>query len=158
MKTQKECVFSVITGLFEVNGKFSPSKTDLQQIYEIVTDEIAAGSVAFSDEAKAKYSTRDLIRKDYVPGMVSNWIRKDLRLNGGEKYETKNPGSRAGSGDDVLKNLKALKAQHPEHADDIDVEIAKRVAELGLTKVKTVEVNYDLLTPELRTMLGLPVE
>ena len=88
--------------------------------------------------------------------MVSNWIRKDLRLNGGEKYETKNPGSRAGQGDDQLKNLKALKAQHPEHATEIDVEIAKRVAELGLAKKKnTVTVDLDKIPAELRAQLGL---
>ena len=156
MKTQKECVFGIITELFgEVNGVFKPSKEQLKEIYELVTDDLAAGNAAFSAEAAAKYSTRDLIRKDYVPGMVSNWIRKDLRLNGGEKYETKNPGSRAGQGDEQLKNLKALKAQHPEHSDEIDVEIAKRVAELGLAKKKVVEVDYDLIPEELRSKLGL---
>jgi hypothetical protein len=156
MKTQKECVFGVISGLVgEVTGVFKPNKEQLKEIYEMVTDDIVAGNVNFSDDAKAKYNTRDLIRKDYVPGMVSNWIRKDLRLNGGEKYETKNPGSRAGQGDEQLKNLKALKAQHPEHAESIDVEIAKRVLELGLAKKKTVEVDYDLIPAELRAQLGL---
>jgi hypothetical protein len=156
MKTQKECVFGAIVQLFGFDGGvFKPTKEQLKEIYELVTDDLAAGNAAFSDDAKAKYSTRDLIRKEYVPGMVSNWIRKDLRLNGGEKYETKNPGSRAGQGDEQLKNLKALKAQHPEHAAEIDVEIEKRVAELGLAKKKQVVVDYDLIPEELRSKLGL---
>src|SRR5665213_1962213 len=121
MKTQKECVFTIIESMDVGTGKFVPTKPQLQQIYEYVALELHEGRAFLKPESRIKYATLESLRKDYVPGMVSNWIRKDLRLNGGEKYETKNPGSRAGQGDDQLKNLKALKAQHPEHADEIDV-------------------------------------
>src|SRR5665213_3227929 len=99
MLTQKECVYSAITGLF--GGEYSSEavkldKDMLKEVYECVTEQIVLGNCAFSDDAKLKYSTPELIRTKYVPGMVSNWIRKDTRLNGGEPYVIKNPGSRAG--------------------------------------------------------------
>jgi len=153
MQTQKACVFAVCESMDCGNGKFSPSKEQLKEIYEMVTASIVSGETAFSDEAKAKYSTPELIRTKYVPGMVSNWLRKDLRLNGGEKYETKNPGSRAGSGDEQLKNLKALKSLHPEHSAAIDEQIAVRLAEIA--PKKTVTVDLDKIPEALRAQLGL---
>ena len=55
-----------------------------------------------------KYSTIEKMRS-YASGLVNNWFRKDIRLNGGMKYEVKNPGSRQGAGDQQLKALKTLR-------------------------------------------------
>src|SRR5665213_2102450 len=151
MLTQKECVFQACADYGFDCGEFKPSKDQLKTIYQLVTDSIVNGETAFSDEAKLKYNTPELIRTKYVPGMVSNWIRKDTRLNGGDVYVAKNPGSRAGSGDEQLKNLKALKSLHPEHSEAIDVEIQARLAELGKNKpVKQVVVDYDKIPEDLR--------
>jgi hypothetical protein len=138
-------------------GKFSPTKEQLQVIYEMVADSIVRGETAFSDEAKLKYNTPELIRSKYVPGMVSNWLRKDTRLNGGEVYVTKDPGSRAGQGDEVLKNLKALRATLTEsaHIAAVDSEIESRKLVLAAAKVKSVEVDLAKIPESLRAKLGL---
>src|SRR5665213_1033369 len=148
MLTQKESVFQACAGFGFDCGEFKPTKDQLQNIYQCVTDSIVNGQTAFSDEAKLKYSTSELIRTKYVPGMVSNWLRKDVRLNGGEPYVTKSPGSRAGSGDEQLKNLKALKSLHPEHSEAIDEQIAVRLKELNVGKAKSVEVDMSKI-PDL---------
>ena len=156
MQTQKECVYGIVcavTNLELGTSKAEPTKEQLQQIYEMVTTEIVAGNVNYDFET-AKNKTPEDIRAKYVPGMVSNWLRKDLRLNGGEKYETKNPGSRMGSGDEQLKNLKALKSLHPEHSEAIDEQIAVRLKELNVSK-KVVEVDMSKIPDDLKNKLGL---
>ncbi len=154
--SQKQSVFvAVCTVLNEqgINRKVELTKDQRKQVIEIVTESIVANETEFSAEAKVKYSTKDDV-KGYVNGMVSNWLRKDLRLNGGSKYETKNPGSRAGSGDEVLKNLKALKLTltDADHVKAVDDEIAKRTAELAATK-KTVTIDFDKIPEGLRHLI-----
>lgn len=158
MQSQKQSVFVAVCQTLNLelgfSGKVELTKEQRKQVIEMVTDSIQAGETEFSAEAKVKYATRDDV-KGYVNGMVSNWLRKDLRLNGGEKYETKNPGSRAGSGDEVLKNLKALKATLTDdaHKKAVDEEIAKRTAELAAAKAKTVTINLDKIPESLRHLI-----
>lgn len=157
VKNQKEGVFSAIVELFGFSGgKFVPTKDQRKELIECVTEGIMSGFIEFSEEAKAKYVTKDDVR-GYVNGMVSNWLRKDVRLNGGEKYVTKNPGSRAGQGDEVLKNLKALRTTLTEadHIAAVDLEIEARTAELAKSKAKTVTIDMDKIPAELRAQLGL---
>lgn len=155
MQSQKQSVYAAVCSVLaigDVNELVKLTKEQRGAVIEMVTTSIIDGSTEFSAEAKVKYATRDDV-KGYVNGMVSNWLRKDTRLNGGAKYETKNPGSRAGSGDEVLKNLKALRAQHPEHAEAIDVEITKRIAEIAATKAKTVTIDIDKIPEGLRHLI-----
>lgn len=98
--------------------------------------------------------------KNYVSGLISNWVRKDPRLNGDTKYEPKNPGSRAGQGDDTLKTLRALKKQYAgtDKESAIDSSIATRVAEIKASKgtdVVLTEEQLSKLSPELRAELGI---
>lgn len=127
-----------------------------KDIISIVTAGIIAKEVEFSDEARAKHCDEAKV-KTYVNGLVNNWHRKDTRFNGGEKYVAKNPGSRAGSGDQVLKNLKALRSTRTDEAElaAIDEAIAKRTAEVGEEKAKKVTVDLDKIPAELRTLLGV---
>ena len=127
-----------------------------KDVVSIVTAGILSKDVEFSDEARAKYSDEAKVRT-YVNGLVNNWHRKDVRFNGGEKYVAKNPGSRAGSGDTVLKNLKALRSTRTDEAElaAIDEAIAKRTAEVGEEKAKKVTVDLDKIPAELRELLGV---
>lgn len=158
MKSQKEAVFNAIVELFGHDGQsaFEATKEQRAQIIEMVTTGISNGTVEFSADAKAKYDTEAKV-KGYVSGMVSNWLRKDTRLNGGEKYVTKNPGSRAGAGDEVLKNLKAFKTTLGDDEAAIaavDAEIEKRQAFLKSQKQKEVKINIDLLPEELKHLVN----
>lgn len=155
--SQKQSVYvnvCLVLGEENINRKVELNKDQRGKVIELVTDSILEGSTEFSAEAKAKYATRDDV-KGYVNGMVSNWLRKDLRLNGGTKYETKNPGSGAGRGDAVLKNLKALRTtlSDKDHIEAVDEEIAKRTAELTEAKAKTVTINVDKIPEALRHLI-----
>jgi hypothetical protein len=158
MQSQKQSVFVAVCSVLNLGadhkGQVELTKEQRKSVIEMVTESIMAGDTEFSAEAKAKYKTREDV-KGYVNGMVSNWLRKDIRLNDGKKYETKNPGSRAGSGDEVLKNLKALRGTltDPDHIEAVDQSIAERQAEIAAAKAKTVTINADLIPEALRHLI-----
>ncbi len=160
--SQKECVFAAVTALLEEQGRkheldskqpITLSKTDRATVVSMVV--AARSEMQLSAEADAKFDTEPKF-KDYVVGLVNNWLRKDTRLNGGSKYETKNPGSRAGQGDDIMKSLKALRAtvaDKPEQAALVDIEITKRAAEIQASKAKPTTINIDALPEHLRHLV-----
>ena len=94
-----------------------------------------------SNELDRSYSDTEL--KSYVSGLQSNWIRKDSRLNGAVKYSPKNPGSRAGSGDDQLKALRALLSQTTDETERTEIQgyIDARLTELKKSKAPTISVE-----------------
>ncbi len=149
---QKEAVFAAIVSVtgFVGDGVLAITKEQRAQVNAILFESFRAGKIALDRE----YTDSDL--KSYVSGLQSNWIRKDKRLNGGMKYEPKNPGSRAGSTDEQLKAIRALKGQtpkdHPHYADIVEAETA-RMSEIAATKVqKTVDLTA--LPEALRTKFG----
>jgi hypothetical protein len=83
--------------------------------------------------------------------LVNNWVRKDTRLNGGTKYIPTNPGSRTGSGDEKLKNLRILLTMVPDDVKPaVQVEIDKRVEEL---KPKAQDINLEMIPENLRHLV-----
>ena len=157
MKKQNDAVFAAVCAVLGAESFFEAVKLDSdqrKQVVEIVAKGIFNKEVDFSDEAWAKHNTFEKVRS-YTVGMVSNHLRKDKRLNGGEKYEIKNPGSRASQGDAVLKNMKALRATltDPEHIAAVDTAIAEREAELKATKSKQVTIDVDKIPHELRHLI-----
>lgn len=134
------------------------SKEIRASIIGAVTSAILAGEVVMSADGLAKYDTEDKMR-GYVSGLVSNWFRKDSRLNGNVKYEIKNPGSRAGAGDSqmkALKDLRAAKADDEAAVKVIDEAIEKRKNELKATKtVEITEETIAALPEDVRAKLGL---
>jgi hypothetical protein len=112
--TQKEAVYSAVQAFLQENDReheldsalpINLSKTDKQTVVSMVC--AASDMMELSTEATTKFDTPQKL-KTYVIGLVNNWLRKDTRLNGGSKYITKNPGSRAGTGDEQIRALKAL--------------------------------------------------
>ena len=127
-------------------------------IIACVTNGLLSGEVEMSAEGKAKYDTEGKMR-GYVSGLVSNWFRKDTRLNGNVKHTVKNPGSRAGAGDEQIKALKLLrevKADDAEAVAEIDKAIERRRAELKPTRsVELTDEQIALLPADLRAKLSL---
>lgn len=123
------------------------------EIISVVTGWFTAGEVDLSDSARAKYDTEEKI-KGYVGGLVSNWHRKDTRLNGGVAYTPKNPGSRAGQGDAQIKELRKLLSMHKGTKQEAEIQrfIDARLTQLKADKVKTVEIDTDLLPEELQDL------
>jgi hypothetical protein len=154
--SQKEAVFNAVV---EVLGDFSGvaelSTEQRKEVINSLMSGFASGTVELSAEASAKYDTEAKL-KSYTQGLVSNWLRKDPRLNGGSKYQTKNPGSRAGSGDETVKALRVLRSTLTD-ADaiaEVDSEIATRIAAFKASKMAKVEINTDLIPENLRHLVN----
>ena len=103
--SQKEAVYQAVCNVTGHNGDGAVSITKEQRAQ--VNGILFEGFRAQTIELDREYSDSDL--RGYVSGLQSNWLRKDLRLNGGTKYVAKNPGSRAGSTDKELQAMRALR-------------------------------------------------
>jgi hypothetical protein len=153
---QKSAVFAAISMVLSAAGiEFNEGENVAEHMTKERRAEVNAilfqGFRAGDIELDREYSDTDL--KAYVSGLQSNWIRKDKRLNGNTIYVAKNPGSRAGSGDSQLKNMKLLLATlTPGTPDYIEVEqcIAVRTTEVATAKAKTVTVDFSALPAHLR--------
>ena len=161
--SQKQAVYEAVTTILTEN---KVSFEDGQNAAELLTKEMRAEVVALVSQGMMQGEVdiaddkrnEDYI-KGYTPSLVSNHLNKDTRLNGGSKYVTKNPGSRAGSGDAQLKALRGLKATltasnaSEKEIAEIDGHIEDRLKAIAAAKpakVKTVKVNFDDLPEELR--------
>lgn len=154
---QREAVFkAVIAVMGEQDGAYNPTTEQRADIISHVAEGLSNGSVDFSESAQAKYNTPEKVRS-YTSGLVSNWLRKDPELNGGVKYTPKNPGSRTGSQDPEIKNLKLLIKSgtlSDEQAKIAQDRIDQRVAQIKAEKNK-VEIDMDAIPADLREELGL---
>lgn len=158
MLNQKTAVFNTVCqvlGQDSFDGAVELTKEQRQQVIAIVAEGFYNGEVELSQNAAEKYDTIEKL-KGYSNGLVSNWLRKDTRLNGGSKYEAKNPGSRAGSGDKVVRELKRLRSTltDPSQIATVDQEIEKRLEAIKVEKAKKVEINADLLPEDLRALVS----
>ena len=159
--TQKESVFLAICEVFGATEFTSTqaitlSKEEKAKVNSIVTTSIMMNETDFSAEARTKYPTEDKV-SGYVSGMITNWLKKDTRLNGDVKYTAKNPGSRAGQGDSVLKELKKLASvtTEPEYKLAIDEAINQRRAEIAKEKTSEVVIDVSKIPADLASKLGL---
>lgn len=156
--TQREAVYNAITGVLAEHGVNFESGQDVSavmtkefrgQVNEVLFMGFRSGTIEISKEFD------DSALKAYASSLQSNWIRKDPRLNGGTKYVAKNPGSRAGSGDESLKAMRALlKTLTPGTEDYTEVEthISKRVSEISIAKAPKIDLSA--LPEALRNKFG----
>src|ERR1044072_6188433 len=103
---QKEGVVAAIVSVLggEISGKVSLNDHQQDEVERMLVHGFMTGQI----EIKGGRDETNLNK--CVPGLINNWLRKDTRLNGGDEYVTKRPGSRAGAGDEQLKAMKALLA------------------------------------------------
>ncbi len=152
--SQKSAVYNAITSVLKENGVHFEDGMNIQgvmsrefrgQVNAILIEGFKSGGI----ELDREYGDSEL--KAYVSGLQSNWLRKDKRFNGGTQYVAKNPGSRAGSSDPQLKNLRALRSTLTDPSDiaEVDAHIEKRLSEISVAKVKTT-VDYSALPAELQ--------
>ncbi len=132
---------------------FSQIKEIRSKVAMIVVAGLAAGTIT----CDASFDEAGL--KKYVPGLVNNWYRKDTRLNGGSKYETQNPGSRAGTGNVQVKELKKLYAA--QKAANVDEEMLSAIQEaidsqIAASKTtKEVKIDFSKIPSHLIETLGI---
>ena len=145
MMNQKEAVYTAVVNVTEFNGEGQclPSKEQKAQISAILIEGFKTNQITL----EVAFNDTDL--KSYVSGLLSNWLRKDTRLNGGLKYQAKNPGSRAGSSDPQLKAMMTLFSTLTDESEKKEVMtyIEARKAELNVAKVKVID--YSALPADL---------
>lgn len=147
---QSDAVVQAVKNITGYSGEGAATLTSEQakQVREVLFEGFKNGSIQLSDEKRAEGA--DAIWK-YIPGLINNHMRKDKRLNGNTKYTPKNPGSRAGSGDPQIVNLKKLLSTFTpgtEAHTEVLGYIEARQAELQATK-QAVSVDFSALPPEL---------
>jgi hypothetical protein len=165
--TQKETVFTAVIAIVKpVDNRVNMKGEQKKEAHKTIAAALHVDrAILLSKESSEKYPTADDLAKKYVPGLLNNWLRKDTRLNGGTIYKIKNPGSRAGAGDEKIKEMNKLMTQFqidPEKfADKIPIlqkAIDVRKAEIAKEKAKTVKIDLSVLPEELLNELDLNSE
>lgn len=158
-QSQKEAVFTAVSSVISENNL---SVSEGQPFSEVLNRELRAqvtnilqeGFTSGSVELEKTFESESALRT-YCSGLLSNWLRKDTRLNGGMKYQPANPGSRLGNSDPSIKAMRALlnsgKITTDEDRSEIEGLITSRLAEIGASKAASVTVNYDALPESLRS-------
>lgn len=149
MVKQKDAVFQAVCavrGSTEFSAPVELTKEERAQVQTALVAGFQDGSIAFQGDA-----TDSTKLASYVSGLVSNWLRKDRRLNGNVAYVAKNPGTRTGSGDESLKAMRTLlgATTDAEARAEIQAEIDKRVSELKPKKT----INTSALPESLRHLV-----
>jgi hypothetical protein len=146
MVKQKDAVYSAVCevrGTTEFSEAAELTKEERSTVQTALLEGFKSGDIAYQGDVSdsAKLSS-------YVSGLVSNWLRKDRRLNGNVAYVAKNPGTRTGAGDEALKAMRLLLSATSEDEArlEIQAEIDRRVAELKPKKT----INVDALPENLR--------
>jgi hypothetical protein len=147
---QKEAVYSAIQSVLTESGQSisdnspvaeSLSSNARQQVANILVEGFNSGSI----ELNTKFGDDSKLRT-YVSGLISNWLRKDTRLNGGVKYTpAQSNGSRRGSTDPQIKALRQLMASgaltSAEDIEEVQKAINTRMAEIAPEKKPQVDFN-----------------
>lgn len=129
---QKEAVFEVIKeirrGEVDTDTPVVLTKQEKQVAAQKLFEGFKKGKVAYNHEMP---SDDKLLL--YISGLVSNWLRKDKRLNGQRTYQPQRPGARTmptvemqtNMGPEQLQALKAL-AQVGNAGEEVQVFVIKR--------------------------------
>lgn len=141
---QKDAVYDVVMRIFHKNGiKFSPGVTDARQLMDKDTRKQVIDQLVrdFSTGVIPLTSPQNDL-KEYVSGLLSNWLRKDLRLNGGVRHKVKSPGVRKGQQDALIKNLRTLQSTLPPGTpsyEAVQARIDNRLLEIKKDQAPTID-------------------
>lgn len=139
-----------VNGETPINDVLTPA--DKASAREILFTMFREGQIEYKTEFQAKVDDDSELKK-YVSGLVNNWVRKAKELNCGQAYKAKNPGSRAGSSDPQIKELrKLLQVCEESHKEAIQAAIDTRLAEIKPESVVTIDVSQ--LPEHLKHLVG----
>ena len=166
MKSQREaCVNAILAVLsdrgveYELGGSVNVSTLltaeDKKAVQTILVAGFNKSEIDLKDDAKKKYIGNTSELNKYVSGLQNNWIRKFPSFNAGTTYQAKNPGSRAGTGDEQVKEMRKLLKITADSSAKLAIQSAidSRLAEIK--PATEVKVNLDAIPAELRAKLGL---
>ncbi len=143
---QKSAVYNTVKSVlaehgfkFEDGMKVELSKDQREQCVSMLVHGFETGSIELKSEQENL--------KSYCGGLLSNWLRKDKRFNGGTQYKPENPGVRTGMQDPQVKNLRILLSTLPEGSAEyeaVEAKITERVAEIKADKAKASAKAIDI--------------
>lgn len=143
---------------YELNGETTVSEVltadHKAKVREILFTAFREGQVEHKESFKAKIAN-DAELKKYVSGLVNNWVRKAKEFNSGQAYKPKNPGSRAGSQDEQIKEMRKLMSITVDDQAKAAIQSAidTRLAEIQASKQP--EVNMEAIPDDLKKLLKL---
>jgi len=147
-QNQREATVQAITSVLENSGvSFNPGEDvksvitsdHKKKVREILITGLKDGSITSSTEFAGKM-TSDVDYSKYCSGLISNWIKKDPRLNGNVKHQSSSGSgksvSRVGNGDSQVKELrKLLKATAGTDSEqEVQEALNSRLEELKVEK------------------------
>lgn len=140
--TQKDAVFSAVASVLVGSGiNFISGSTDANdllnkdlrsKVNSILIQQFLNNEIELSAEAKTRLADLSKL-KAYVSGLVSNWLRKDNRLNAGVAPMKVKSVVKRTSADPQLKAMRHLLTVQtdPNKRNEIQSFIDKRVQELN---------------------------
>ena len=137
--SQKEATFAAVTSAFSEFGiKYDKSvscRTIVDGNKNLHTN-IIDRLVMMIESGEMPLSSKQKDNRKYCVGLLNNWLRRDLRLNGGVEYV-----GNVGTGSSEVRNLKALLAQQTDEEAKmvIQAEIDKLIAEKAAKKAPAID-------------------
>jgi vacuolar-type H+-ATPase subunit I/STV1 len=170
--TQKEAVYTSTLAVLYRNKIAFSDKDDIlsvmtssmrADITEAVCDLFRRGKVSLkeSDSNNSKLNDERELKR-YVASLITNWFRKDGRLNGGTTFKIAKPGIKAGFTDEELKALRVVKKRfealgETKKVEEIQKYIDEKTASINKEKTKAIaakaKLNIDNIPPELAVIL-----
>ena len=142
---------------YELNGETPISEvlndSDKANVRAILFTAFRNGDVEYKESFQAKVNDDSELKK-YISGLTNNWIRKAKEFNCGQAYQAKNPGSRAGSQDSKVKEMRKLLSVTTDSQAQAMIKqaIDTRVSELKAEQ-NQVEIDVNNLPEHLRHLI-----
>jgi hypothetical protein len=163
-QNQREATYNAIVTVLSNSNVTFQSGSDVKSVLtsehkkkvkEILMTGFKNGTIASTPDFISTKMSSDSELSKYCSGLISNWIKKDSRLNGNTKYQVVNKGLRAGSGDSQVKELrKLLKATSGTDAEqEVTEALNARLAQIKATKSPTSQIDIDSLPENLRHLV-----
>lgn len=138
---QKEATFACVIAAFShFNISFEPGKTNARSIIDgnkTMKETIVNSLVETFTTKEAPLESAQENLKQYCVGLLNNWLRRDLRLNGGVKYEGK-----VGNTDPAIREARKLLSTLADPKDIAAVE--KTIEEMVAAKKKDHAPSIDV--------------
>ena len=166
MNQREATVFAIMATLeardfeYELNGPVPISEVltdvDKKEVRTMLFSQFRDGDITFKSSFQFKVDDDAELNK-YVSGLLNNVIRKAKEFNSGKAYVIKNPGSRAHSSDEPLRELKKLLNQvslsdDQEAIDEVNEAIVTRKAQIK-PKTAAAPINVDALPEHLQHLV-----
>ena len=163
-KNQREATFdAIIDVLSSSNVSFSAGSNvksvltseHKKQVRQALVNGFRSGTIECTpDFAKTKLNSDTELNK-YCSGLISNWIKKDNRLNGNVKHQTTSSGTRVGAGDSQVKELKKLlKATAGTDAEkEVNEALNARLAQIKSTKTAKTSIDVQVIPENLKHLV-----